>query len=59
MLGDRFLVAASLGMSVAELVQALESLVTLERDSETLEEHQSDFEAVRAELRKAHDDPSL
>ncbi len=59
MLGDRFLVAASLGMSVAELVQALESLVTLERDSETLEQHQSDFEAVRAELRKEHNDPSL
>ena len=57
-LGDRFLVAASLGMSVAELVQALESLVTLQRDFETLEEHQRGFEAVSAELRKEHNDPA-
>ena len=46
-------------MSVTELVQALESLVTLQRDSETLGEHQCDFAAGRAELRKEHNDPSL
>ena len=58
-LGERFLVAASLGMSVAELRQTLESLVTLQRDSETLEQHRRDFEAVTSELWKEHNDPSL
>ena len=55
----RHLVANNVPREAGEPFRHLESLVTLERHSETLEQHQSDFEAVRAELRKEHNDPSL
>ena len=50
-LGGRQVLAASLGMSAEELLRALESLTTLQRDPESVAEHERDLEAVVADLR--------
>lgn len=54
--GGTHVMAASLGLTPDELVQVIESLARLQGAPDVVAEHQRDFEAVRAQLRKEHDE---